>query len=793
MRQALTAIDAWLDDAIGAGGLDPDARANLMREQIKAVLQIAPAGMFASLATAIVIVLVSIGEPIFPVVLVWGIAVAALVGSSVFRFIRAGRRGVSRPFGRVLVVRLSLNAAAYGVLWGIIPIVALPEAHSASRLAIFAAIAGVTYVLGFSLAVVPQAALAFILPVAAGLAVAMPAVSFTAEGLVFVAVLAVCAVAIGAIAFRWVRHFVKRIALEAEVRGQQDIISLLLKEFEASGSDWLWAFDLNGTIVAPSKRFAAMSRLDRAALEGMPFLDYLRSIGGDNDPVILEIEQRVQAHEAFSDLQIKLAREDGEHWWRITGKPSEDEFGSYSGYIGTAADITAEKLAEKRVSFLAHNDALTGLLNRAKFTEQLKLSVARLERYGSPFAIMFLDLDQFKLVNDSRGHLIGDRLLVEVARRIRAAIRETDIAARLGGDEFAIILNHNCSPEDTAALGSRLVRAVGEAYEFDDEIVSIGVSIGIAMAPVNGIRPDQLLRNADLALYRAKAEGRGVFRFFESQMDSDVREKRILELELREALRDGEFVLYYQPLVSAETKEPTGFEALVRWNHPIRGVVPPAEFIPIAEQTGLIKQIGDWTIREACNAAARWPNDLVVAVNLSPKHFQLSDIPQVVSEALRESGLSPHRLELEITESLLIERPDHVVEKLTELKSLGVTIAMDDFGTGYSSLSYLMKFPFDKIKIDKSFVTASSEDTVARDILRTIASLGRTLKIGITAEGVETSEQVEFLRDIACHHLQGFFFAKPLNEQDLAAYFLRHFEEMRLDIADEAEPVRLAG
>ena len=306
--------------------------------------------------------------------------------------------------------------------------------------------------------------------------------------------------------------------------------------------------------------------------------------------------------------------------------------------------------------------------------------------------------------------------------------------------------------------------------------MSIGVSIGIAIAPINGTRPDQILRNADLALYRAKAEGRGTWRFFESQMDSDVRERRMLELELRQALKEGEFVLHYQPLVSAEHNKPSGFEALVRWNHPVRGVVPPAEFIPIAEQTGLIKQIGDWTIREACHAAARWPSDLLVAVNLSAKHFRISDITAVVREALATSRLPPHRLELEITESLLIERPDEVVEKLGELKALGVTIAMDDFGTGYSSLSHLLKFPFDKIKIDRSFVTASPEDVIARDILRSIASLGKTLKIMIAAEGVETQEQVDFLRDIACGELQGFYFAKPLNEIDLARYFLAQFD-----------------
>lgn len=279
-------------------------------------------------------------------------------------------------------------------------------------------------------------------------------------------------------------------------------------------------------------------------------------------------------------------------------------------------------------------------------------------------------------------------------------------------------------------------------------------------------------------------------------MDSDVRERRMLELELRQGLKEGEFVLHYQPLVSAETKQPTGFEALVRWNHPIRGIVPPAEFIPISEQTGLIKQIGDWTILEACKAAAEWPEHLLVAVNLSAKHFQLSDITAVVRDALEESGLAPHRLELEITESLLIERPDDVIGKLAEIKALGVTIAMDDFGTGYSSLSYLLKFPFDKIKIDKSFVTASSEDSVAKDILRSIASLGNTLRIRITAEGVETAEQVDFLRDIACSQLQGYYFARPLNPTDLAAYLLGNVAaDMRgqTDLIDSASEPSLSA
>jgi diguanylate cyclase (GGDEF)-like protein len=524
-----------------------------------------------------------------------------------------------------------------------------------------------------------------------------------------------------------------------------------------------------------SDRFSAASDIPKQQLAGLQFHDFLRSVSQENEPILEELRHDIEQHVTFSGVELQIAVTGIERYWRLTGKPTFDEFGAYTGYIGTASDVTAEKNSERRINYLAHNDALTGLLNRAKFTEHLKQSVARLERYGSPFVVLYLDLDQFKAVNDSRGHLIGDRLLMQVSKRIKATLREADIAARLGGDEFAIILNNN-NADETAALAHRLVETVSLPYEFDGDIVSIGVSIGIAIAPVNGTRPDQILRNADLALYRAKAEGRGTWRFFESQMDSDVRERRMLELELRQALKEGEFVLHYQPLVSAEDNKPSGFEALVRWNHPLRGIVSPAEFIPIAEQTGLIKQIGDWTIREACLAAARWPEGLLVAVNLSAKHFQMSDITAVVRDALAASRLPPHRLELEITESLLIESPDQVVEKLGELKALGVTIAMDDFGTGYSSLSHLLKFPFDKIKIDRSFVTASPEDVIARDILRSIASLGKTLKIMIAAEGVETQEQVDFLRDIACSELQGFYFAKPLNEIDLARYFLAQFD-----------------
>ncbi len=596
-----------------------------------------------------------------------------------------------------------------------------------------------------------------------------------ANGWEQLAALAVLACGVYVVSLRLAAILVASRAEGARRREMEEIISLLLKEFDDRPGDWLWHFDRNGRIDRVSDRFADVSRHTHENLVGKDFRDLLRALSAENVATILEIEHDIEDRAIFHDLVIKVDHGGSERWWRLTGKPSFDDAGAYSGYIGTASDITAERLAERKINFLVHYDALTGLLNRSKFTDHLKQAVARLERYGTPFSILYLDLDQFKSINDSRGHLAGDKLLAEVGKRIAGVLGEAGLAARLGGDEFAMIVNDNGSAEQIAALAERLVASICEPFRIEEDLLSIGASIGIAMAPINGTRPDQILRNADLALYRAKADGRATYRFFESHMDSTMRERRMLEMELREAIKNGEFVLYYQPLVSAEDHKPNGFEALMRWNHPIRGIVPPAEFIPIAEQSGLIQQIGDWTVREACFAAARWPEDLIVAVNVSAKHFQLTDIVEVVRQALEDSKLPPHRLELEITESLLIQHPDEVIAKLSEIKALGVTVAMDDFGTGYSSLAYLLKFPFDKIKIDKSFVTASTEDVAARDILRTIASLGKSLKIRVTAEGVETFEQVEFLREIACNQLQGYYFAKPLDEAALARYFLAPF------------------
>ena len=365
-------------------------------------------------------------------------------------------------------------------------------------------------------------------------------------------------------------------------------------------------------------------------------------------------------------------------------------------------------------------------------------------------------------MNDTLGHPVGDKLLQEVAQRLAACVREGDTLARLSGDEFAILQIGLTRPEDAALLAHRTIRVLGEPYEVASHRVVIGTSIGISVTPRDGASVDALLKNADTALYRAKAEGRGVFRFFEQAMDAELQARRVLELDIRRAIEEAQFELYYQPLISLPTHEISGFEALLRWHHPERGLVSPAEFIPIAEDTGLIDTIGAWVLRQACSEATGWPEHVKIAVNLSPAQFRSDELVGIVNQALIASGLEPSRLELEITESVLLQQDDPNLMTLHRLRQMGVRISMDDFGTGYSSLSYLRSFPFDKIKIDRSFVKGLSNDGGSVAIVRAVTGLSRSLGITTTAEGVETDEQLHCLAREGCHEVQGYLFSKPV-------------------------------
>jgi diguanylate cyclase (GGDEF)-like protein len=432
-------------------------------------------------------------------------------------------------------------------------------------------------------------------------------------------------------------------------------------------------------------------------------------------------------------------------------------------------EIAERKQSEAIVRYMAQHDSLTGLGNRAHFRDQLVLNLARIESGDANLALLFIDLDQFKLINNTLGHRIGDLLLIAVGQRLRHATRDCDTIARLGGDEFAIIQLAEHRVEEAGALAERIMQAVGQPYEIEGQHLMVSCSVGIAWAPDHGSDPDALLTNADLALYRAKSEARGSYRFFEVEMNARAQARRLLERDLREALQKHQFELHYQPLYNVNGAGITGFEALVRWNHPERGLIAPLEFISLAEEMGLIVPLSRWVLREACREAKRWPPHVKLAVNLSPMQFRTGTLLHDVVEALTSSQLAPSRLELEITESVLLDDNKRTMQALHELRGMGVRISMDDFGTGYSSLSYLRVFPFDKIKIDRSFVRDLPLNNDSSAIVRAIIGLASNIGIVTTAEGVETEEQLAYLRQEGCTEVQGYLISRPMPADEVHA------------------------
>src|SRR3954454_1480566 len=460
--------------------------------------------------------------------------------------------------------------------------------------------------------------------------------------------------------------------------------------------------------------------------------------------------------------------------------------------VGVITDVTRYREAEAHIPHLAQHDQLTGLANRALFRERLGRALAAARRRGGPVAVLCLDLDRFKPVNDTLGHPVGDALLRAGAARLLACVREGDTAARLGGDEFAVLQAGAGQPEAAEALARRLVEALSAPYEVLGHQVVVGASVGVALAPGDGRDPDELLTRADMGRFRAKADGRGTFRSFEPGMDARLQARRLLELDLRKALAAGELELHYQPLVDLRTGAVSALEALLRWRHPARGLVPPGEFVPLAEEIGLIVPVGEWVLRRACADAAAWPGGVRVAVNLSAAQFRGRELAAAVVGALAAAGLAPARLELEITETVLLRDGEATLATLRELRALGVRIAMDDFGTGYSSLGYLRSFPSDKIKIDRCFVRDLGASADCEAIVRAVTGLGGSLGIATTAEGVETEEQLERLRAEGCDEAQGFHLGRPMPAAEVVA-FLSARDADRTPERDWHRPLRAVG
>jgi diguanylate cyclase (GGDEF)-like protein len=679
----------------------------------------------------------------------WALAVAA-INLVALRTPRRGERLFAHPAPRPLATSIAY-AAIHALLWAALPLLIQP-ADAAARLTIVAGLA--TMLAGaLLLAAAPRAALGWIAILAAGLVCALlPAPGLLPGGVLlllagYAATLAGGSLAIG-------RMLAAAAATALAERNTRESIAQLLKEYEDQGVGWLWQIDAANLLTYVSPRICVL--LGRSTTQ----------LVGQSLPVVLGCDPRlgdaIVARTSFGNLDVEVATPSGVRWVSLSGNPVVDATGTYRGFRGVGTDITEARRSQDRLTQLASIDVLTGLPNRQRLREIFAEAIAETARTGRPCAILFLDLDGFKPVNDTFGHSIGDAVLRIVAQRLHAEVGGLGRIGRVGGDEFALLLHDGRDRASVETLARRLIASIAEPFLFDKGEIRIGISVGCAFAPVDGLSIDDLLLKADLALYEAKSQGRGTFRLFDTQMQRDAEARVRLEQDLRRAIDNDQLRIAYQPILSATTQQVLGFEALLRWHHPERGAIPPADFIPLAEDCGLIGRIGAWVVEQACRDAACWPEPLFVSVNVSPRQLLDPGLPLAVGEALARTRLQADRLELEVTESVFMGDSDGSLDVLRRLRGLGVGIALDDFGTGYSSLGYLNKTIFHTLKIDGSFVRDAGTRSETRAIIAAIVSLANSFSMQITAEGIETADDLARMRDFGCHRLQGYLFGRPM-------------------------------
>lgn len=563
----------------------------------------------------------------------------------------------------------------------------------------------------------------------------------------------------------------RRQALHKLYQGAVDdavVAQQMLASFEQSGRGWFFKTDSEGRLTYLSD---TQVKIFPGDIIGQPLAELVEidQVGqGDTASVGAAIEFTLSAGVNFSDLVVRVASEE-ERWWSLSGVALFDEKGRFTGYHGSGTDLTAQRKTEAEAQQLARYDTLTGLANRSTIAKSLNDLLVPVRGAQPDCGLMLLDLDRFKAVNDTLGHPVGDELLKIVAKRLQRVIGPTCQVGRLGGDEFQIVVPEFGDRTELARLADSVIDRLSLPYVVDGTTIRIGASVGIAVAPGDGVTAEELTRNADIALYSAKEAGKGVHRFFQPEMLQSANDRRALEDDLREIFTNNELRVVFQPIVDSISERVIGYEALARWDHPVRGAVPPSVFIPIAEEMGMVGRIGDWVVREACRQAAGWPEHLHVAVNLSPKQFDVAGLSRTLGTILSETGLAPERLELEITEGVLLAKSAEADETLSQLTSLGVRLVLDDFGTGYASLGYLRRVAFSKIKIDQSFVRGAA-DLSSRNsaIIRAIVSLADSLGMQTVAEGVETLDEIELIRSLGCTHMQGYIFGAPMDRDATA-------------------------
>jgi diguanylate cyclase (GGDEF)-like protein len=571
------------------------------------------------------------------------------------------------------------------------------------------------------------------------------------------------------------RRFILTKTAEAAMVERNEVVSLVLREFEEGEADWLWQIDTSRRVRAVSPRFAYALGKNSRDVEGKPIIELIAGPAwetGQFPSSLHDLAERLKRRDSFSNLLVRVQINNQPRWWELSGTPKLDEHGNFAGFRGVGSDVTEARESSDKIAHMARYDTLTGLPNRMMLNEALGNALGYADKWRTRCAFLMIDLDRFKSVNDSLGHLVGDQLLARVSERLREQMTENEMCGRLGGDEFAIVVRDASDMERVKRVAQRVIERLSQPYEVDHHTLFVGASIGSAVGPRDGATVETLMRNADLALYRAKDQGGGEHYTYEPSLHAHAEERRQLEFSLRRALELNEFELNFQPVVSADTEGVLSFEALLRWNNKEHGRVSPAKFIPLAEDTRLIVPIGEWVLRQACLEATRWPDHVRVAVNVSGEQLLDPNFAASVIGALSSSRLPAHRLELEVTESIFLRDADQTRAVLEQVMALGCPIALDDFGTGYSSLGYLRKLRFSTIKIDRSFVQgAATGNAESLAIIRAVVAMADSLGMTTTAEGVETDKELAIVRQLGCDKIQGFFFGRPMEAQDALNLF----------------------
>ena len=582
------------------------------------------------------------------------------------------------------------------------------------------------------------------------------------------------------------RRFLETKVAEAGMVEKSEVVSLLLREYEEGEADWLWQTDTARRVRGVSPRFAYALGVDPADIDGQPFIQLIAGSAwntGQFPSSLHDLAERLKRRESFSNLLVRVTIGGQQRWWELSGTPRLDEHGNFDGFRGVGSDVTEQRESSDKIAYLARYDTLTGLPNRLMLNEALAEALKYAEQWRTRCAFLMIDLDRFKAVNDTLGHLVGDQLLAKVSDRLKEELTDNEICGRLGGDEFAIVIRDASDLAHIEHVAQRVIERLSQPYEVDHHTLYVGASIGSALGPRDGNTVETLMRNADLALYRSKDAGGNAHCTYEPSLHAHAEERRKLEFSLRRALDRNEFVLHYQPVVDAESERILSFEALVRWNSIDHGFVSPGKFIPLAEDTRLIVPIGEWVLREACREAMNWPGDTKVAVNVSGEQLLDTNFVASVVGALSASGLPAHRLEVEVTESIFLRDATMARTALEKVMALGCGVALDDFGTGYSSLGYLRRLRFSTIKVDRSFVQgAATGNPESLAIIRAVVAMADSLEMSTTAEGVENEAELEIVRKLGCRKIQGFYFGRPMPADEASGLF-RQWDMIRSDSA----------